>query len=127
MVRDRHSDRIARDSRAAFDRPRQAVEKRFQQPAPSLLSLPRRERSLGRKPVFTQGVDGKSEIRRLFEGFFNTLLLCCPANKLSERERFANSGKPVPASLALARYAAPTFAKLSEILRLRSRCSLRSE
>src|SRR5579863_8688119 len=74
MVRDRHSDRIARDSRAAFDRPRQAVEKRFQQPAPSLLSLPRRERSLGTKPVFTQGVESKSQDISIVWGFLNTLL-----------------------------------------------------
>jgi hypothetical protein len=35
--------------------------KRFQQPAPSLLSVPRRERSLGTKPVFTQGVRAKAK------------------------------------------------------------------
>src|SRR5229473_7634045 len=44
----------------------QAVEKRFQQPAPSLLSLPRRERSLGTKPVFTQGVESEREVIRFF-------------------------------------------------------------
>ena len=67
--------------------PQQAVEKWLQQPAPSLLSLPRRARSLGRKPVFTPGVDGKSETRRLLEGFFNTLLrnLCTSQGCHSER------------------------------------------
>src|SRR5712692_2217909 len=52
--------------------PWQAVETRFQQPAPSLLSLPRRERSLGTKPVFTQGVESESQIISIFFGSFST-------------------------------------------------------
>jgi|SRR5579863_9132603 len=83
--------------------PQQAVEKWLQQPAPSLLSLPRRARSLGRKPVFTPGVDGKSETRRLLEGFFNTLLrnlctsqgchseLCENPEKARHRDPFATA------------------------------------
>src|SRR5713101_9844925 len=51
-----------------------SVEKWFQQPAPSLLSLPRRERSLGTKPVFTQGVESERHLISIFWGFLNTLL-----------------------------------------------------
>ena len=38
------------------------LKRRFQQPAPSLLSLPRLERSLGTKPVFTQGVESEVDV-----------------------------------------------------------------
>src|ERR1700682_5232748 len=54
---------------------RQAVEKGvFNSLRPSLLSLPRRERRLGTKPVFTQGVESLPIALLGFPGFFNTLL-----------------------------------------------------
>src|SRR5713226_3280169 len=67
---------------------------------PSVLSLPRRERSLGTKPVFTQGVENESQVISIFEGFSTPLYVddLVEESELVERQ----TGAPLGARSRLA-------------------------